>query len=150
MFSFTIREALLRTKLDLHVEFPFLPNFQLPGKRKIFKFSKNVPGISRNFREITGNFRDSENPQKFFLKLRESRKTYGKSGKKYWHPDILRIGEILGKFSREFFSSLIILTFFDIFLIFNISRLIFSILLCCFDIPSLSFFNFFDRLRKKF
>ena len=56
MFSFTIREALLRTKLDLHVEFPFLPDFQLSGKRKIFKFSKNVPGISANFREITGNF----------------------------------------------------------------------------------------------
>ena len=41
-----------------------------------------------------------------------------------------------GKFSREFFSSLIILTF---FLIFSISDLIFSILLCRFDKLSLRF-----------
>ena len=73
--------------------FSFFSDFQLLGKRGIFK-------------KFLGNFPDS----------RDS----GNSG----------------KFSREIFSSLIILTF---FLIFSILDLIFNILLCCFDKLRLSF-----------
>ena len=54
--------------------------------------------------------------------------------------NFLRIPQNSRKFSREIFSSLIILTFF----------LIISILLCCFDKLSLRFSIFSTDLRKTF
>ena len=111
------QRVLLTAKL---IGFPFFSDFQLPGKREIFKKFLWDFGKFPEFRKSSGSLEEipkifGSNP----ANLRNSRNSKNS-----------------GKFLREIFSSLIILTF---FLIFSISDLIFSILLCCFDKLSLSF-----------